>query len=35
LLALLFTGGGRFVSVDYFLSRLYPNGGTLRTKMLD
>ncbi len=24
LLALLFTGGGRFTSVDYFLSRLYP-----------
>ncbi|MDP4918088.1 MAG: DoxX family protein [Haliea sp.] len=35
LLALLFTGGGRFVSVDYFLSRLFPNGGTLQTKMLD
>ncbi len=24
LLALLFTGGGRFTSVDYFLSRLFP-----------
>lgn len=24
LLALLFTGGGRFTSLDYFLSRLYP-----------
>ena len=24
LLALLFTGGGRYTSVDYFLSRLYP-----------
>ncbi len=24
LLALLFTGGGRYVSVDYYLSRLYP-----------
>lgn len=24
LLALLFTGGGRFVSVDYYLSRLFP-----------
>jgi len=24
LLALLFTGGGRFTSVDYFLSRLWP-----------
>ena len=35
LLALLFTGGGRFVSVDYFLARLYPRSGTARTKMLD
>jgi putative oxidoreductase len=26
LLGLLFTGGGRFVSVDYYLSRLYPGG---------
>ncbi|RLQ21398.1 DoxX family membrane protein [Seongchinamella sediminis] len=25
LLSLLFTGGGRYVSVDYYLSRLYPN----------
>lgn len=25
LLALLCTGGGRYVSVDYYLSRLYPN----------
>ena len=25
LLALLFTGGGRYVSVDYYLSRLFPN----------
>ena len=25
LLALLFTGGGRFVSVDYYLSRLFPS----------
>ena len=24
LLSLLFTGGGRYVSVDYYLSRLYP-----------
>ncbi len=24
LLALLFTGGGRYVSLDYYLSRLYP-----------
>jgi putative oxidoreductase len=24
LLALLFTGGGRFTSIDYYLSRLYP-----------
>jgi uncharacterized membrane protein YphA (DoxX/SURF4 family) len=24
LLTLLFTGGGRFTSVDYFLSRLWP-----------
>ena len=35
LLALLFTGGGRFVSVDYFLARLYPRSSTARTKMLD
>ena len=27
LLALLFTGGGRFTSVDYFLSRLFPARG--------
>jgi putative oxidoreductase len=27
LLALLFTGGGRFVSVDYYLSRLFPSRG--------
>jgi putative oxidoreductase len=27
LLALFFTGGGRFVSVDYYLSRLYPDRG--------
>jgi uncharacterized membrane protein YphA (DoxX/SURF4 family) len=25
LLALLFTGGGRFTSVDYYLGRLFPN----------
>ena len=25
LLSLLFSGGGRYVSVDYYLSRLYPN----------
>ena len=25
LFALLFTGGGRYVSVDYYLSRLFPN----------
>ena len=25
LLALLFNGGGRYVSVDYYLSRLFPN----------
>ncbi len=25
--ALLFSGGGRFVSVDYYLSRLYPGRG--------
>ena len=25
LLSLLFTGGGRYVSVDYYLSRLFPN----------
>ena len=25
LLSLLFTGGGRFVSVDYYLSRLFPS----------
>ena len=25
LLALLFTGGGRFTSADYYLSRLFPN----------
>ncbi len=25
LLSLLFTGGGRFTSADYFLSRLFPN----------
>jgi uncharacterized membrane protein YphA (DoxX/SURF4 family) len=25
LLGLLFTGGGRFTSVDYFLSRLWPD----------
>ena len=25
LLALLFTGGGRYVSVDYYLARLFPN----------
>jgi len=24
LLSLFFTGGGRFVSVDYYLSRLFP-----------
>jgi len=35
LLALLFMGGGRFVSVDYYLSRLYPGSGTSRTKLLD
>ncbi|MEJ2530915.1 MAG: DoxX family protein [Halioglobus sp.] len=27
LLSLLFTGGGRYVSVDYYLSRLFPNRG--------
>lgn len=27
LLTLLFTGGGRFTSVDYYLSRLYPDRG--------
>ena len=27
LFALLFTGGGRYVSVDYYLSRLFPNRG--------
>jgi len=27
LLALLFTGGGRYVSLDYYLSRLYPSRG--------
>ena len=27
LLALLFTGGGRYVSLDYYLSRLYPPRG--------
>lgn len=26
LLSLLFTGGGRYVSVDYYLSRLFPGG---------
>ncbi|MEZ5555940.1 DoxX family protein [Haliea sp.] len=35
LLALLFMGGGRFVSADYYLSRLYPGSGTSRTKLLD
>jgi uncharacterized membrane protein YphA (DoxX/SURF4 family) len=25
LLSLLFTGGGRYVSLDYYLSRLYPD----------
>ena len=25
LLGLLFTGGGRYVSVDYYLSRLFPS----------
>jgi putative oxidoreductase len=24
LLSLLFTGGGRFTSIDYYLSRLFP-----------
>jgi putative oxidoreductase len=27
LLALLFTGGGRYVSLDYYLSRLFPSRG--------
>jgi uncharacterized membrane protein YphA (DoxX/SURF4 family) len=27
LLSLLFTGGGRYVSVDYYLSRLFPDRG--------
>ena len=35
LLALLFMGGGRFVSADYYLARLYPGSGTSRTKLLD
>ncbi len=25
LFALLFTGGGRYTSLDFYLSRLYPN----------
>jgi uncharacterized membrane protein YphA (DoxX/SURF4 family) len=35
LLALLYTGGGRFVSADYYLSRLYPRHSYSRSKMLD
>ncbi|MDO8861340.1 DoxX family protein [Haliea sp. E1-2-M8] len=35
LLALLYMGGGRFVSADYYLSRLYPRRIFLRPKMLD
>ena len=27
LLSLMFTGGGRYVSLDYYLSRLYPSRG--------
>ena len=27
LLALLFTGGGRYFSLDYYISRLYPSRG--------
>lgn len=35
LMALLFMGGGRLVSADYYLARLYPGSGTVRTKLLD
>lgn len=35
LLALLYLGGGRFVSADYYLSRIYPRHSYSRTKMLD
>ncbi len=35
LLALLYMGGGRFVSADYYLSRLYPRRTFFRAKMLD
>ena len=35
LLALLCLGGGRFVSADYYLSRLYPRHSFSRPKMLD
>jgi|TARA_R100000005_G_scaffold90552_1_gene62044 uncharacterized membrane protein YphA (DoxX/SURF4 family) len=35
LMALLFMGGGRLVSADYYLARLYPGSGTFRTKLLD
>ncbi len=35
LLALVWLGGGRFFSVDYYLSRLFPRHSYSRPKMLD
>ena len=35
LLGLLFTGGGRFTSIDYYLSRLYPAQAVSREVMME